>query len=109
MSRAKGNEAERFTCKYLESQSFEIVTCNYYTRFGEIDIVARRGDTLHFIEVKSGLDFDRAVQNMTPKKIGRILKSVEVYLKCFGVTCNYQIDAAIVSEGACVLIESITL
>jgi len=55
--------------RYLESQSFEIVRCNYYTRFGEIDIVARRGDTLHFIEVKSGPDFDHAVQNMTPKKL----------------------------------------
>lgn len=109
MSRAKGNEAERFTCKHLESLGFEMVTCNYYTRFGEIDIIAQKDGVLHFIEVKSGLDYERAVQNMTPQKIARILRSVEVYLKHHGLTCTYQIDAAIVTEGTCTLIESITL
>lgn len=109
MSRAKGGDAERFTCKHLESQGFEILTCNYYTRFGEIDIIASKEGVLHFIEVKSGLDYERAVQNMTPKKIARVLKSAEFYLHRHGLTCNYQIDAAIVAEGACTLIESITL
>ncbi|MBN2896264.1 MAG: YraN family protein [Campylobacterales bacterium] len=109
MSRAKGNDAERFTSKHLEEQGFTILICNYYTRFGEIDIIARRDEVLHFIEVKSGLDYERAVQNMTPQKIGRILKSVDVYLKHHGLACHYQIDAAIVSGGSCTLIESITL
>ncbi len=109
MSRAVGDRAETLTCKYLQERSFEIIERNFYSRFGEIDIIAKKGDTLHFIEVKSGLDYERAVQNITPKKIGRILKTSEVYLKKHALTCNYQIDAVIVVDGVCEYLESITL
>jgi putative endonuclease len=109
VSRAKGNEAEVLTCKELQKEGYEIITCNFYTRFGEIDIIAQKAGVYHFIEVKSGLDFERAVQNLTPKKMQRILKSVEVYLKQHSSIGDYQIDAAIVYEGRYELIESITL
>jgi len=109
VSRAVGDAAEELTCKYLLENGFEIVERNFYSRFGEIDIIAMRNDTLHFIEVKSGLDFERAVQNITPKKIGRILKTSDVYLKKHALTCKYQIDAVIVVDGVCEYIESITL
>ncbi len=109
MSRARGDIAEARACGDLEARGFEIVERNFYTKFGEIDIIAKKAGTLHFIEVKSGLDYERAVQNMTPTKIGRILKSVDVYLKKHALTCNYQVDAVIVSDGVCEHIESITL
>ncbi len=109
MSRAVGDKAEELTCKYLLESGFEIIERNFYSRFGEIDIIAKRGDVLHFIEVKSGLDFERAVQNLTPTKIGRILKTSDVYLKKHALACNYQIDAIIVVGESCEHLESITL
>lgn len=109
MSRAVGDEAETFTCKYLSQNGFEIIERNFYSRFGEIDIIASKSDVLHFIEVKSGLDYERAVQNITPKKIARILKTVDVYLKKHALSCDYQVDAVIVSDGNCEHIESITM
>lgn len=109
MSRERGNAAEALACEHLSSQGYEIVTQNFYTRFGEIDIIAMHEGICHFIEVKSGLDFERAIQNITPKKMARILKSVDVYIKKEHLTCNYQVDALIVTEGRCELIESITL
>ena len=109
MSRAKGDIAEELACGFLLERGFFIVERNFYSRFGEIDIIAIRSDTLHFVEVKSGLDFERAVQNITPKKISRILKTADVYLKKHALTCNYQIDAVIVVDGVCEYLESITL
>ncbi|MEA3523243.1 MAG: YraN family protein [Campylobacterota bacterium] len=109
MSRAVGDKAETLTCKYLTEKGFEIIERNFYSRFGEIDIIAKHGDVLHFIEVKSGLDYERAVQNLTPKKIGRIVKTSDMYLKKHALTCNYQIDAVIVYDGNCEHLESITL
>jgi len=109
MSKELGDIAEIKAASYLESIGYTIVDTNYYTRFGEIDIIAIRSDTLHFVEVKSGLDFERAVQNITPKKISRILKTADVYLKKHALTCNYQIDAVIVVDGVCEYLESITL
>jgi len=109
VSRALGDKAEELTCKYLRENGFEIIERNFYSRFGEIDIIAKRNDVLHFVEVKSGLDYERAVQNLTPKKIGRILKTSDVYLKKYALTYNYQIDAVIVCDGVCEHLESITL
>jgi putative endonuclease len=109
VSRAVGDKAESLTCKYLQDKGFEIIQRNFYSRFGEIDIIAKRGDVVHFVEVKSGLDFERAVQNITPKKIERILKTTDVYLKKYALTCKYQIDAVIVVDGLCEHLESITL
>jgi putative endonuclease len=109
VSRVQGDIAETLTCKYLRENGFEIIERNFYSPFGEIDIIAKRNDVLHFVEVKSGLDYERAVQNLTPKKIGRILKTSDVYLKKHALTCNYQIDAVIVYDGVCEHLESITL
>ena len=40
MSREKGNLAEDKACKFLSENHFHIVERNYYSRFGEIDIIA---------------------------------------------------------------------
>jgi uncharacterized protein (TIGR00252 family) len=47
-----GRAAETATAEYLERQGFEILARNWRNRWCEIDIVARRGDELHLIEVK---------------------------------------------------------
>lgn len=47
-----GYEAEEKAAKYLESNGFTILKRNYRTRFGEIDIIAEKLDTIYFIEVK---------------------------------------------------------
>ncbi|MEA1892504.1 MAG: YraN family protein, partial [Campylobacterota bacterium] len=54
MSRAKGNLAEEKACTFLYSNGFTVVEQNFYSRFGEIDIIATKDEVLHFIEVKSG-------------------------------------------------------
>ncbi len=76
----KGKEAESFACEYLKNQSFEILKRNFFTPFGEIDIIAKKEGVLHFIEVKSGVGFEPAF-NITPTKLKRLTKSIEVYLK----------------------------
>ena len=53
-SRQKGNIAENKAKEYLLNNGFEIITSNYYTPYGEIDIIATKDDIYHFIEVKSG-------------------------------------------------------
>lgn len=50
--RTVGTEYEEKTCAYLRAEGFQILERNFRNRVGEIDIVAREGDTLAFIEVK---------------------------------------------------------
>lgn len=81
MSRAKGNLAEDKACGFLYENGFSVIERNFYSRFGEIDIIALKDEVLHFIEVKSGLDYESAIQNITPKKLSRLIKTGDVYLK----------------------------
>jgi len=49
-----GNESEDRAIEYLEKGGFIIIERNFYAKkMGEIDIVAKKEDVLHFIEVKS--------------------------------------------------------
>ena len=73
MSRAKGLQAESEACAYLEGLGFEIIERNFFARYGEIDIIAKRANLLHFIEVKSGIGFE-PVFNITPAKIAKVQK-----------------------------------
>lgn len=50
--RAVGTAYEKIACGYLEDQKIEIITVNFRTRFGEIDIIGREKEYLLFIEVK---------------------------------------------------------
>lgn len=48
-----GKLGERIAADYLRNRGYEIIGKNFRTRYGEIDIIARHGRTLVFIEVKS--------------------------------------------------------
>ena len=48
-----GRYGEDLACRHLEEQGYEIITRNWRCQRGEIDIVAREGDCLAFVEVKT--------------------------------------------------------
>ena len=93
----KGKEAETFACEFLVQNGFGIIQRNYFTPFGEIDIIAKKDKILHFIEVKSGIGFE-PVFNITKTKLERIIKSVEMYLKLKGSKDSYCLSAFILSK-----------
>ena len=109
MSRAKGNIAEDKAVVFLEKQNFVIVERNFYSRFGEIDIIATKDEVLHFVEVKSGLDYESAVQNITPQKLSRLVKTAYVYMKKNSLNVDFTMDALIITPNNIELIENITL
>jgi putative endonuclease len=109
MSRAKGNLAEDKACKFLEKKSFLIIERNFYSRFGEIDVIASKDEVFHFIEVKSGSDYESAIQNITPTKLSRFIKTCNVYLKKNSYDGDYMIDAVVVTPSSIELVENITL
>ena len=48
-----GKRGEDLACAELRRRGYAILARRYRTRFGEIDIVAREGDTFVFVEVKA--------------------------------------------------------
>ncbi|WP_455757034.1 YraN family protein [Sulfurimonas sp.] len=109
MSRTKGNLAEDSACGFLTDNGFLIVERNFYSRFGEIDIIATKDEVLHFIEVKSGLDYESAIQNITHSKLNKFIKTLNVYMKKNSLDVDFMIDAVIVSPKKIWHVENITL
>jgi putative endonuclease len=48
----KGKEGELLVAQYLQKNGYTIITQNYRKRFGEVDIIAQKKDTVAFVEVK---------------------------------------------------------
>lgn len=109
MSRKKGNIAEEAASKFLFENGYIIVEKNFYSRFGEIDIIAVKDEVIHFIEVKSGEDYEHAIQNITPGKISKIIKTAQIYMSKNSVDCDYVFDALIVTPKKLWHVENITL
>ena len=52
VKRIKGDIGEEYTRKRLARKFYKILDTNYSCRFGEIDIIARKGEYICFVEVK---------------------------------------------------------
>jgi putative endonuclease len=80
---ALGAFGERLAAGHLRRAGYQIVATNVPVRpWGEIDIVARRGDLLALVEVRTrrGDRFGGAAWSITPTKQRRMLSAATVYL-----------------------------
>lgn len=79
--RALGDLGERLAVQHLLAKGYSIRELNVRTRIGEIDIIAERGDTLTFVEVKArrGSSKGSALESLTPTKQRRLVALAEAY------------------------------
>jgi putative endonuclease len=80
--RTQGDAAEERACRHLDRTGFTIIERKYRTKGGEIDIVARKGDVLVFVEVRSREvpGFGTPEESVTPAKRRRIVLAARRYL-----------------------------
>ncbi len=110
MSRSFGKYNEDRAIDFLQSSGFTIVDRNFHaSRLGEIDIIAKKGSILHFIEVKSSRGNFEPIYNITPSKLNKIIKSVYYYMNKKRLNYAFCIDALIIKGDNIELIENITL
>ncbi len=83
MSKRIGDEGESFAEKFLKQKGYRILERNYRTPIGEIDIVARDGEYMVFIEVKTrqSLQYGAPVDAVDRRKRERIRRLALLYLK----------------------------
>src|SRR5919204_2893335 len=79
---ALGVSGEDLACAELRRRGYAILERRYRTKFGEIDIIAREGPTIVFVEVKARLtdDFGGAAAAVTGWKQRRIAQMAVDYL-----------------------------
>lgn len=110
MSREKGDFAEKKAISFLEDLNFKIVETNFYAKkLGEIDIIAKKNSIYHFCEVKSGSNYESAINNLTNSKLSKIKRSVDYYIQTKKLDVAFCIDAIIITDETIDFIENITL
>lgn len=108
MSREVGNIAEDRAARYLQDLGYEIIDRNFYSRFGEIDIIAKKDKILHFVEVKYGKNFD-PIYAITPKKLDKMIKTINYYILKNKLNLSFSVDAVIIQGKEIEFLENITL
>jgi putative endonuclease len=79
---AVSRRGEEIAVRFLHEQGYRVVARNYRCRFGEIDLIARDGETLAFIEVKTRRSqaFGPPALAVTIEKQRHLVKASQVYL-----------------------------
>jgi len=92
---ARGARAEALAAEFLSQQGLTIVRRNFRTRFGEIDLIARDGRILVFVEVRmrrSG-HYGGAIESITAAKRARLVAAASGYLAAIGREPPCRFDA----------------
>ena len=92
--RATGRHAEAAAAAFLEAQGYTILTSNYRSPYGEVDIIAQQGDTLVFVEVraKRSLAFGTPQESLTPAKRQHLIATAQHYLQEHNLSSPWRID-----------------
>ncbi len=82
----RGLDGEDAACRHLCRSGFNVLVRRYRCRFGEIDLVAREGEALVFVEVKTrrSADFGDPSLAVTPEKQRHISRVALDYLRRLG-------------------------
>ncbi len=96
-----GRIGEELARNFLKDKGYEIVKSNFSTRFGEIDLICKDGDTLVFVEVKTkkGLDFGMPEDMYTKGKAERVKRMASVYLEGRETNCRIDMVAVVLGDN----------
>ena len=75
-----GRFAEHLAAGYLRLKGYSILATRHKTPVGEIDIVARRGSLIAFVEVKARADLRDAAEALGPRQRQRITRAALAFI-----------------------------
>lgn len=89
-----GIYGELIAARYLRRHGYEILKTNFHSRFGEIDLIAQKKETVVFVEVKTrdANSLERPASAVTPTKQQRIKKTALYYLFSMDKEVNVSFD-----------------
>ncbi len=102
--RQLGNAAEERAAQYLCAAGLTLMQRNYHCRMGELDLIARHGDTLVIAEVRmrTSARFGGAAASITWNKRRRIVRTTRHLLARYPALqkCTVRFDALLVDGAA---------
>ena len=99
---ALGRRGERLARQRLEATGYSVLQANYRAKAGEIDLIAEKGDTLVFVEVRTrtGRAVGAPEESLTPQKRAHLVDAAGEYLQANGAEDReWRIDLVAVEVG----------
>ena len=80
-----GQHTENIACRYLQRQGLSLITRNFRSRFGEIDLVMRDQQALAFVEVRyrNACAFGTPLESITREKQRKLQQTGVYFLRCY--------------------------
>jgi putative endonuclease len=94
-----GDWGEKRAANYLQAHGYEIIERNWRCGAGEIDLVAREGEWLAFVEVRTrrGRGFGLPEESITSGKRARLIELAQTYIQAHPeLDCDWRIDVVAV-------------
>jgi putative endonuclease len=100
-ARGFGLTAEAVAAFWLRARLYRIIEQNYRVKGGEVDIIARRGATIVFVEVKARGALEDAAIAITPQKQRRISRAANRWVAThpWAAACTLRADAVFIAPG----------
>ena len=82
-TREQGQYTESLACQYLEDKGYKLIERNFHCRFGEIDLIMQKNDSLVFVEVRyrRSNNFGSGAESVTASKQSKLIKTASAYLQ----------------------------
>ena len=89
-----GKLGEEMAVEFLEKAGYEILETNWVFQKAEVDIIARKGETVAIVEVKtrSSIDFGLPQEFVKPKKIQLLVKAINEYITINDLDVEVRFD-----------------
>lgn len=94
----KGRLAETYAAEIYKSEGYKIIERNFRIHKTEVDLIARKGNCLHFIEVKFRQNLSLAYHALSSSQLLRISRAAQH----FTADCpelSFQIDALLIDKN----------
>jgi len=89
-----GKKGEDLAVDFLLKNGYDIVARNYIYQKAEVDVIAKKGDILAVVEVKTrtSADFGDPQQFLKPKQMQRIIKAVDEFVNSNDMNVEVRFD-----------------
>lgn len=96
---SRGRVAERWAAWWLRLRGYRILASDFRVPQGEIDLIARRGDLVVFVEVKRRDDAVRAAEAISGRQRVRIERAATAFLQRYPelARCRLRFDALLLA------------
>ena len=105
-SKKLGNLGEEISARFLEKRGYSVIERNYLRKVGEIDLICKKDEVIHFVEVKTVSretvsretgDTYRPEDNLHKNKLLRLERAISLFIEENSIENDWEIMAVIVT------------